>query len=126
MRPIVSACGTATYQLAKFLTKILQKYTGITPTFVKDSKGFSEYLRLVHLGKDEELVSFNVSALFTNIPVPTALEVINRLFTEHNEVPEARGKYNCTFEENMSWPEERWGNETPEIGPGELCLLFPG
>ena len=25
MRPIVSACGTATYQLAKFLTKILQK-----------------------------------------------------------------------------------------------------
>ena len=26
----VSACGTATYQLAKFLTKILQKYTGIT------------------------------------------------------------------------------------------------
>ena len=31
MQPIVSACGTATYQLAKFLTKILQKYTGITP-----------------------------------------------------------------------------------------------
>ena len=25
MQPIVSACGTATYQLAKFLTKILQK-----------------------------------------------------------------------------------------------------
>ena len=26
MQPIVSACGTATYQLAEFLTKILQKY----------------------------------------------------------------------------------------------------
>ena len=38
MHPIVSVCGTATYQLAKFLTKILQWYTGITPTFVKDSK----------------------------------------------------------------------------------------
>ena len=36
--PIVSACGTATYQLAKFLTKILQKYTGISPSLVKDSK----------------------------------------------------------------------------------------
>ena len=58
MQPIVSACGTVTYQLAKFLTKILQKYTGKTPLFVKDSKGFSEYLRSVHLGKDEELVSF--------------------------------------------------------------------
>ena len=101
MWPIVSACGTATYQLAKFLTKILQKYICITPTFVKDSKGFSEYLRLVHPGRDEELLFFDVSALFTSIPVPTALEDINWLFTEHIEVPEARGKYNCTFEENM-------------------------
>ena len=68
MRSIVSACGTVTYQLAKFLTKILQKYTCMMSSFVKDSKGFSQYLRLVHLGKDEELVSFDVSALFTSIP----------------------------------------------------------
>ena len=67
---IVSACGTATYQLAIFHTKILQKYTGITPMFVKDSRGFSQYLRSVYLGEDKELVSFNVSALFTSIPVP--------------------------------------------------------
>ena len=100
MHPIVSVCGTATYQLAKFLTKILQKYTGITPTFVKDSKCFSEYLRSVNIDTDEELVSFDVSALFTSIPVPTALDVINQLFTEHIEVPEARGKYNCSFKEN--------------------------
>ena len=77
MRPIVSACGTATYQLAKFLTKILQKYTGITPMFVKYSKCFSEYLRSVHIGKDEELVSFDVSALITSAPVPAALDIIN-------------------------------------------------
>ena len=68
MQPIVSACGTVTYQVDKFLTKILQKYTGITHLFV--------------------------------IPVPTALDVINRLFTEHIEVPETRGKYKCSFEEN--------------------------
>ena len=101
MWPIVSACGTATYQLAKFHTRILQKYTGITHSFVKDSKGFSQYLRSVHIEQDEELVPFDVSALFTSIPVPTALDVINHLFTEHIEVPETRGKYNCSFEEYM-------------------------
>ena len=100
MHPIVSACGTATYWLAKFLTKILQKYTEITPTFVKDSKCYSEYLRSVNIDTDEELVSFDVSALFTSIPVPTALDIINQLFTEHIEVPEAKGKYGCSFKEN--------------------------
>ena len=31
---------------------------------------------------------------------PTALDVINWLFTEHIEVPEARGKYGCSFKQN--------------------------
>ena len=100
MRPIVSACGTATYQLAKFLTKILQRYTGITPSFVKDSKSFSDHLRMVEISGEEELVSFDISALFTSIPVPTALDVINRLFTEHIEDPDTRDKYGCSFKHN--------------------------
>ena len=98
--PIVTACGMATHQLAKFLTIILQRYTGITPSFVKDSKSFSKHLRSVHIGEDEELVSFDVSALFTSIPVPTALDVINQLFSEHIEDPEAKHKYGCSFECN--------------------------
>ena len=97
MRPIVSACGMATYQLAKFLTKILQRYTGITPSFVKDSKSFSDHLKSVNISGEEELVSFDISALFTSIPVPTALDIINRLFIEHIEDPEAKHKYGCSF-----------------------------
>ena len=45
-------------------------------------------------------MSFDVSALFTSIPVPTTLDVINHLFTEYIEVLEARGKYSCSFKEN--------------------------
>ena len=35
MHIIVSACGTATYNTAKFITKILQNYCGKTSSFIK-------------------------------------------------------------------------------------------
>ena len=67
------------------------------PGICEHSKCFSEYLRSVHIGNNKELMSFDVSALFTSIPVPTALDIINRLFTEHIEDPQAKGKYGCSF-----------------------------
>ena len=116
MWPIVSACGTATYQLVKFLTKILQKYTGIA-LFVKDSKGFSQNLRSVHLGQDEELVSFDMSALFTSI---------NWLFTEDIEGPEVKGKYSCTFEENTVGLKKNEVMNLLKLVLGNCIFLFQG
>ena len=49
MHPIVSACGTATYNTAKFITKILQYYCGKTSSFVKDSADFIKKIK--HLNK---------------------------------------------------------------------------
>ena len=63
----------------------------------KTAKVFSDHLKLVKISGEEELVSFDISALFTSIPVPTALDIINRLFTEHIEDPEAKDKYGCSF-----------------------------
>ena len=71
--PIVSACDTA-----KFISKILQNYCGKTSFFVKDSTDFIQKIKhlLIH-PEEETIVSFDVSAVFTSIPVPVALQVIS-------------------------------------------------
>ena len=78
MCPIVSACGTATYNTAKFITKILQNYCGKTLSFIKDITDFIKKIKHLSINPEEEtLVSFVVIVLFTSILVPVALQVIN-------------------------------------------------
>ena len=72
MQPIVSAWGTATYHLAKFLTKILQKYTGMTPTFVKTVKGSANTWGQYTLGKMKSwsLSMYQLSSPASQSPQP--------------------------------------------------------
>ena len=58
-------------------------YTGHTSLFVKDSKDLMDKLKSIKLQDNEELVSFDVSALFTSIPVNQALDIINQLIISH-------------------------------------------
>ena len=80
---MISACGTSTYKFLKFCTRIGQRYTGKNLSFVKDSKGLVKSPRGKNINPDETIVSLDVSALFTSIPVPVTLEVINRKPTAH-------------------------------------------
>ena len=78
MCPTISACGTATYNTAKFITIMLQNYSGKTSSFLKDSTDFIKKIKHLSINPEEEtLVSFDVIALFTSIPVLIALHVIN-------------------------------------------------
>ena len=78
MHPPFSACGTATYTTARFITKILQNYCGKTSSCFKDSTDFIQKIKHFSINTEEEtLVPIDVTALFTSIPVPVALQVIN-------------------------------------------------
>ena len=49
-------------------------------------------LQSFELQDNEELVSFDVSAIFTSIPVNQALDVINELITQHQTDIEFKAK----------------------------------
>ena len=88
-----------TYNLAKYLTKILKVYVGHTSSFVKDSKDLTDKLKSIKLQDNQELVSFDVSALFTSIPVNQALDVINQLIINHQTDMEFKSKFGLAWYE---------------------------
>ena len=76
--PIVSSIGTITYASAKYLVDILSRLVGKTEHHVKNLKVFAEYVKNLKVGPDEELRSYDVSALFTSVPVGKAMDIISR------------------------------------------------
>ena len=83
-RPILSAIGTPTYKLAKFLVPILDPLTTNEYT-IKDSFTFAEELQSF----DSKLVmaSFDIESLFTNIPLQETIDLcVENLFQDRTHV----------------------------------------
>ena len=76
LRPIVSSRGSVTYEVAKELARILKPLTGNTIHHVNNSKEFADDMKKTRLEKGECTISYDVSALFTSIPVTSAIQTI--------------------------------------------------
>ena len=79
IRPIVSYSGTPLYNLSKHIAGILSKYITKEGRHSENSKQFSEYVRDQSIEDDEMLVSFDVTSLYTNVPIKDTLEIIKNL-----------------------------------------------
>ena len=77
-RPILSAIGTASYNLAKFLVPLLAPLT--TNQYVcEDSFSFATEVR--NQNPDLYMTLFDVDSLFTNIPLDETIEIcVKKLF----------------------------------------------
>ena len=80
MRPILSATGTHNYKLAKWLDEKL-KSLSINEYNVSDLLKFAEELRGKQMANGDILVSYDVTSLFTNVPVDETIEILaNKAF----------------------------------------------
>ena len=75
MRPILSAIGTYNYNLAKSLEERL-KPLSVNDFTITDAIRFSEEIRNSPIGEDDILVSYDVTALFTNVPLNETINIL--------------------------------------------------
>ena len=88
LRPIVSSCGSVTYGVAKELAKILKPLVGKSPHHITSTQDFVEQARHIKLEPGECLSSYDVSALFTSVPIDPALNIIKDLLDKDTTLKE--------------------------------------
>ena len=88
LRPIVSSCGSFTYCVAKELAKILKHLVGKSPHHINSTQDFVEQVICIMLVPGECLSSYDVSALFTLVPVDPALNIIRDLLDKDHTLKE--------------------------------------
>ena len=76
LRPLVLSRGSVTYGVAKVLAKILRSLVGKSPHHIQSTKDFVNKVSKVTLLPQECLCSYDVSALFTSVPIDPALNII--------------------------------------------------
>ena len=81
LRPIVSAIGSSTYNLSKYVSNILADYVKQCRSFLRDTRDFVDQLEDIKIEEDEILVSFDVKSLFTSVPVTDAINTIKDIIT---------------------------------------------
>ena len=76
VHPIISYSGSPLFNLSKYIANILKPYTLLNKQHRKNSKEFSEFIRAHTIEEDEIMASFDVEALYTNVPIENALVII--------------------------------------------------
>ena len=82
IRPIISNINTASYQLVKYLGKLLSPLS----TSVKSTRDFITHIKGQNIPNNFKLIHFDVTSLFTNVPLDFTIHVILKRIYDEDEV----------------------------------------
>ena len=82
LRPIVSSIGSVAYGTAKELSRILKPLVGRSTHHVRNNQDFIQSIEEIEVGTEECMMSYDVKALFTSIPIQHTLNIIKKLLEE--------------------------------------------
>ena len=83
----MSSIGSVTYGVAKELARIIKTLMGNSECHVNNTKQFADVIKKTKLEEEEYITSYDVTALFTSIPVSSALEIIRSKLEQGADLP---------------------------------------
>lgn len=86
-RPIVSNCGSETYEIAKYITWAIQIYSDWHPTYIKNTTDFLAKIKNIEVPKNALLFTMDVSSLYTNIDTEMGLKAIRDIWRRDDDRP---------------------------------------
>ena len=85
-RPIISGIGSVTHATAKELSRIFKPLVGKSTHHVKNNMDFIQSLEGIQLKPEECMMSFDVEALFTSVPIAPAISIIKKQLEEDKDL----------------------------------------
>ena len=85
VRPIVSYTGTPLYEVSKYIAEILKPHGKQKEQHTSNSKSFSTFICQQMIETDKIMVSFDVTSLYTTIPIDQALLIIIKDLLQHDD-----------------------------------------
>jgi len=85
-RPIVSATNSPTEKLSHFCDIVLNKYTPLNQSFVRDTTDFINKISSVHTVDGDLIVTADVTSLYTNIPTQLGLTCMAKKLQKLNSI----------------------------------------
>ena len=86
LRPIISSTGAATYNTAKELARILKPLVGSSNHHVQNTRDFIEQIKDVRLRDGDCIISYDVTSLFTSVPIKPVLDIIQQRLTKDQDL----------------------------------------